>query len=162
MNISPCSQRRCASDGFTLIECLIALAIAAILAALALPYYQEHVRRSHRADARSTLLRAAHWLERAAVATGSYPDAARMPAALLTLQGSAGGAPLASPGHLTVPGMRYTLTARSEDGQAFELIASPAAGSAQAPDRCGMLVLDQTGHRSVRGATASAQDCWER
>lgn len=148
--------------GFTLIECLIALAIAAVVASLALPGYQEQIRRGHRADARSTLLRAAHWLERSAVATGGYPDAARMPATLLALQGSTAGTPVASAGHLTVPGARYTLTARSEDGQVFELTATPTAGSAQAPDRCGTLVLDQAGRRGVRGGTASAQDCWTR
>ncbi|HWT15121.1 MAG TPA: type IV pilin protein [Patescibacteria group bacterium] len=39
------------SNGFTLIELMIAVAIVAILAAIALPSYQDSVRKSRRADA---------------------------------------------------------------------------------------------------------------
>lgn len=42
--------RRCRPAGFTLIELMIALAVAAILAAIALPAYQDQVRRSRRVD----------------------------------------------------------------------------------------------------------------
>ena len=44
--------------GFTLIEVMIVVAIVAILAAIALPSYNEYIRRGHRADARAGLLQA--------------------------------------------------------------------------------------------------------
>jgi type IV pilus assembly protein PilE len=45
--------------GFTLIEMVVVATIVAILAAIAYPGYQEHVRKSRRTDARNILLEAA-------------------------------------------------------------------------------------------------------
>ena len=43
--------------GFTLIELMIAVAVVAILAAIALPSYQDYVRRARRSDGKEALLR---------------------------------------------------------------------------------------------------------
>ena len=51
---------------FTLLELMIALAIAATLVAFAVPSYRNHVARTHRIDAASALYRAAQFVERAA------------------------------------------------------------------------------------------------
>jgi len=52
------------NSGFTLIEVMVVVAIVGILAAIAYPSYQEHVRRANRAEARGILLEMAQLLER--------------------------------------------------------------------------------------------------
>ncbi len=126
--------------GFTLIELLIALACIALLASLAWPSYQSSVLRSQRAQARASLLQAAHWLERAASANGSYPLTADVPASVLQ-----------------VDGQRYRMTVTST-AQSYTLSAIPLGS--QAADTCGTLTLNHLGTRGVQGASQTAVQCW--
>ena len=128
--------------GFTLIEMLIALACVALLASVAWPSYQRLVLRSQRAQARASLLQAAHWLERAASANGSYPLAADVPASVLQIDGQ-----------------RYKMTVTSA-AQSYTLSASPLG--TQATDTCGTLIINHLGVRSVQGASQTAAQCWSR
>jgi type IV pilus assembly protein PilE len=130
------------SRGFTLIELLIALACVALLASLAWPSYQSLMARSQRAQARAALLQAAHWMERAASANGSYPLTADVPASVLQIEGQ-----------------RYKMTVAST-AQSFSLSATPLG--IQAADACGVLTLNQLGVRSVQGASQTAAQCWSR
>jgi type IV pilus assembly protein PilE len=128
--------------GFTLIELLIALACIALLASLAWPSYQSLILRSQRAQARASLLQAAHWLERAASANGSYPLTADVPASVLQ-----------------VDGQRYRMTVTST-AQSYTLSAIPLGS--QAADTCGTLTVNHLGVRSVLGASETAAQCWSR
>lgn len=128
--------------GFTLIELLIALACVALLASLAWPTYQSLILRSQRSQARASLLQAAHWLERAASANGSYPQAADVPASVLQVEGQ-----------------RYKMTITSTV-QSYTLSATPLG--AQAADACGTLTINHLGVRSVQGASQTAAQCWGR
>lgn len=130
------------SKGFTLIELVVVLACVALLASFAWPSYQGLILRSQRAQARASLLQAAHWFERAASANGSYPLAADVPASVLQIDGQ-----------------RYKMTVTST-AQSYTLNATPLG--AQAADTCGALTLTHLGVRSVQGASQTAAQCWSR
>ena len=64
-----------ASKGFTLIELMIVVAIVGILASIALPAYQDSVRKSKRATAQGDLMSFANAMERYFTTNGVYTDA---------------------------------------------------------------------------------------
>lgn len=128
--------------GFTLIEVLVAMACVAVLVTVAWPSYQGLVERSQRAQARTALLQAAHWLERAASANGSYPASTDIPASVLQVEGR-----------------RYQIQVTSAP-QSYTLSALPLGP--QSADACGTLTLNHLGVRGVQGASQSAAQCWSR
>jgi type IV pilus assembly protein PilE len=128
--------------GLTLIEVLFAMTCVAVLATVAWPSYQNLMWRSQRAQARTALLQAAHWLERAASANGSYPASNDVPASVLQVEGQ-----------------RYQMTITSTS-QSFTLGATPLG--TQNGDTCGTLTLNHLGVRGVQGASQTAAQCWSR
>jgi type IV pilus assembly protein PilE len=62
--------------GFTLIELMITVAIIAILASIALPSYQEYVRRGHRAAAQTEIMDIANRQQQFLFANRGYADKA--------------------------------------------------------------------------------------
>lgn len=64
------------SKGFTLIELMIVVAIIGILAAIAYPSYQDHVRKTRRSDAQGALMGLANAMERHYTANNTYAGAA--------------------------------------------------------------------------------------
>jgi type IV pilus assembly protein PilE len=126
-------------SGFTLIELMITVAIAAILMAIALPSYQEYVRRSTRTEAQAFLISVA----------------ARQQQYLLDTRAFAG-----TLGDIGIPvptkvAANYTLTL--EVGTAlpptYTLTAEPTGN--QATEKCGTMTLNQAGAK-----TAATDRCW--
>lgn len=59
-------------NGFTLIELMIVIVVVAVLAAIAIPSYQQYIRRSHLAQAQQEMLKLAEQLERHKAKNFSY------------------------------------------------------------------------------------------
>jgi type IV pilus assembly protein PilE len=140
---------RATRGGFTLIELMTVLVIVAVLAAVALPGYQDHLRRGKRAEARAGLMQASLWLERVATATGMYPA-----------QDESFPASLAA-----VPSGAYLIRfeTQGKNGSGYTLSAIPQG--AQVHDRCGTFTLDESGARNLLDASAApalVAECWNR
>jgi type IV pilus assembly protein PilE len=136
---------RTADRGFTLVELMIAVAVVAILAAVAMPSYREHVAASRRTDAKSALLAAAQALERYYTERGTYTGA--------TL-GATGLYPTTSPdGYYTL-----AITTLSADG--YTLRATRRGG--QTGDKCGNYTYNQAGTKGLSLATTgyTVAKCW--
>ena len=130
--------------GFTLIELMVALAVAAILAAVAFPSYQSQVAKGRRADGKQALVDLAQKLERFYTERGTFAGASL---------GGGGLYPLVSSGGY------YSLAITSQTADGFTLTATPRSN--QAGDACAALGYNHLGDRSVAaGATLSLAQCW--
>ena len=142
---SPSPRSANKQAGFTLIEIMIVVAIVAILAAIALPGYQDSVRKTWRNKATSCLTEMAQSMERRFTANMSYVGAALPGSACVLEDGMAG---------------RYAFDFVAAPGDNdFELRATPQ-GAQVADTLCAILTINQVGVRTVSG-TGGVDDCWQ-
>lgn len=136
------------TDGFTLIELMIVVAIIGILASIAYPSYVDSVKKSRRSDATGALLGFANAMERRFTETNSYCDSGGTGGTNTCGDGSTNdtGSPSIYPTQSPVDGgtKYYDLTINAVTASSYTLRAAPIG--AQAGD--GIVQITQTGVRS--------------
>lgn len=130
------------SKGFTLIELMIVVAVVAILASIALPAYNDSVRKSRRGQAKADLVEYAQLLERYHSVNNTYVGFT-----LPTTQSPREAGATA----------RYQLALPTQTANTFVISAGALDG--QQDDRCGDLSISNTGAKTESGS-ASLSECW--
>jgi type IV pilus assembly protein PilE len=151
------NQAHFKSLGFSLLELMVTVTIAAILAAIAIPNYIDHVRRAHRSDATAALLTIQTAQEKSYLQYGRY-----------AVGGELSAAPTA-----TTPGLNiattttsglYTLAITSASAGASDFTATATATGSQANDtKCVTLIVDSTGAKiSKDSGGVATTECWTK
>ena len=131
--------------GFSLIELLVVMVVVAVLAGIAYPMYTNHLKRSHRADARAELLRMQMAVEKQRLT-------------------ALGAKPAVPSNWATAPGVakHYQLSLQPNGAQDYALIARAVPGDGQNDDRqgdasCAVLTIRVQGLESHHEPAA----CWQ-
>ncbi|KRA52077.1 pilus assembly protein PilE [Pseudoxanthomonas sp. Root630] len=127
------------SEGFTLMELMIAIAVVGILAAIAYPSYTGQVTKTRRSAAAACLLERAQFMERYYSTNMGYTGAA-LPAAACA----------------TELGTHYTFAfSAGPTATTYTLAATPQGGQASNDTQCATLSINERGTKSVSGSYSS-------
>jgi type IV pilus assembly protein PilE len=154
---SAASRRR--HHGFTLIELVVAMVIAAILAAIAIPSYSNYVRKSRRTEAKTVLLDLTSLEERFYTTNNSYTQNPT----LLGYSGTSWPITTAS-GYYSITQGNWQLangaTAANQAGTpaTYNFTATPL-GDQLKDTGCTSLTIDSTGVQTAAGTDAA--NCWK-
>ena len=152
--------------GFTLIELMVTLVVVAILAAVALPSFQDSVRKSRRADAFTAISSIQQAQERWRGSRSPYSDSLPNTAVAPALANGLGMGTQSSGGY-------YGLSLGSVSATGYDTVATAVAGKSQAEDgSCKVLGIRLAGGNLIYGSGAAAIDwtagnpdsgrCWAR
>jgi type IV pilus assembly protein PilE len=152
--------------GFTLVELMVVVVIAAILIAVAVPSYISQIRQSRRTDARTAILDIAGREERYfSTNAAAYTNVA----ANLGYPGFGAANPVGS-GYYYVTVCSPACAPSAIAAPSYTVIALPVAGKSQALDTaCQGFAVDSTGAQfaetggvwlPVTPANAAASNCW--
>lgn len=129
------------SNGFTLIELVIAMVIIAIITAVAIPSYRYYTLKAKRSDAMNTLSSDQSTLERCYAQFLAYNSSTCSLAAASFPQTSLKG--------------YYVITAPTLTATSYQLVAT-AYGGQTADTACEIFTIDQTNTQ-----TATSASCWQ-
>ena len=130
------------TQGFTMIELMIVVAIIAIISAVAYPSYQDSVRKANRADAMDTMLDTAQRLERCFTTYGSYNHAS---------------CPVQGGDTIDSTHAHYEVAVTSA-ASTYSLTATPVSDQQQADAKCTSFTITNTGLKSATGSDST--HCW--
>jgi type IV pilus assembly protein PilE len=142
------------SDGFTLIELMIVVAIIGILAAIALPSYQDYVRKSRRTDATVAISKIQQAQEKWRANNTSYT----------TTLSDLGATSATENGYYTISlGKDGATCTGTADGTKYCIKAVAVTGKSQTADKagsqdCSTLYM----HISAGNATGTPAACWAK
>ncbi|MEZ5455325.1 MAG: type IV pilin protein [Lysobacteraceae bacterium] len=134
--------KRSKMGGFSLIELMVVVAIVAIITAIAVPSYQEQVRKSNRGLAKSDLLELTQCAERFHTTNSTYTGFDAADACDVNDK----------------DGDWYDFAVANVTRTTFTLSATAQGG--QVDDKCGNLGINQANVRTHSAGTA-ADRCWE-
>ncbi len=136
---------RAANQGFSLMELMITVAIIAIVSSIAIPSYQQYVKKTRRADAQGALMGLASAMERYYVDNRTFvgADPGTIFSATAPIDGSE---------------TYYVLAVDRATRRDFTVSATPQG--IQADDECGTMTLSRTGVKGVVSARSTADRCW--
>jgi type IV pilus assembly protein PilE len=148
--------KRSAAAGFTLIELMVTVLIAAVLLTIAVPSYQTYIRKSRRTEAKTAVLDLAGREETLFSTTNNYSNVSS------AVGYGAGVFPVA------VGNGYYTVTVAvpvpaATAAPTFTVTAVPAAGSSQLLDTaCQLFSVDQLGNQTAldAGGAVNTATCW--
>jgi type IV pilus assembly protein PilE len=126
--------------GFTLVELMITVAVIGILAAIAIPNYQQYVLRGNRSDAKAILMETAQFMERYYTTNNTYVGATVLSAV--------------SPKGASATSKKYDITF-SAGPTATSFTLQAATTGSQDNDSCGDLTISNTGAQ-----TPTTAGCW--
>lgn len=141
--------------GFSLIELMIVVVIAGILAAIAFPSYRDYITKTRRSDAQVALYDLANRMERYYSENHTYASA--------TI-GSGNATTDVLPSNVS-PEQWYTLSITAQTASSYTVQATPRNAQANEDTRCQSLTFSSLGQRGIAAGpsgnpSGNTEKCW--